>query len=147
MAKKAAISHYSDAGMTNVVKEIYNAALFSNGSYIKKFAKGGMADYTGPAWLDGTKSNPERILSPYQTKLFDEMIKVLQRIDTISVPGIPAYGETGKANSAYNVGDIIVNVDRLESDADYEEMAEKIFDTIMNRLNRTAPVGGIRMNR
>lgn len=136
-----------NAGITAAKTGIDNLIAGVTGNTVKKYATGGMADYTGPAWLDGTKSNPERILSPYQTKLFDEMIKVLQRIDTISVPGVPAYGETGKANSAYNVGDIIVNVDRLESDADYEEMAEKIFDTIMNRLNRTAPVGGIRMNR
>jgi hypothetical protein len=34
------------------------------------FKTGGLADFTGPAWLDGTKSNPEYILNAEQTKAF-----------------------------------------------------------------------------
>jgi hypothetical protein len=30
---------------------------------VQKFASGGLADFTGPAWLDGTKTNPEYVLS------------------------------------------------------------------------------------
>ena len=45
------------------------------------------------------------------------------------------------------MGDIIVNVEKLDSDSDYEDIAEKVFESIMNRINRTSSVGGIRMNR
>jgi hypothetical protein len=30
---------------------------------VQKFASGGLANFTGPAWLDGTKTNPEYVLS------------------------------------------------------------------------------------
>ena len=42
------------------------------------FKTGGLADYTGPAWLDGTKNKPESVLNAEQTsflrnKLIDNL--------------------------------------------------------------------------
>ena len=37
-----------------------------------KFATGGMADFTGPAWLDGTKKKPEAVLNADQTRFLKE---------------------------------------------------------------------------
>lgn len=54
--------------------------------YVKKYASGGIADYTGLAMLDGTKSRPERILSAYQTELFEDMLSSLHSIRTMRVP-------------------------------------------------------------
>jgi hypothetical protein len=31
------------------------------------FETGGLADFTGPAWLDGTRSNPELVLNARDT--------------------------------------------------------------------------------
>jgi hypothetical protein len=31
---------------------------------VLKFADGGLADFTGPAWLDGSASRPEYVLNP-----------------------------------------------------------------------------------
>lgn len=114
---------------------------------IQKFLKGGLANFTGPAWLDGTKSAPERILSPYQTKLFEDMIATLHMIK-VQVPAMPMnmYSPTDNAQ-AYSVGDIIVNVDSLTSDTDYAEMAERVMEEIMTRMTRGAAVGGIRITR
>jgi len=33
----------------------------------KVYGTGGLADFTGPAWLDGTRSNPELILNARDT--------------------------------------------------------------------------------
>ena len=38
----------------------------------RKYAKGGIIDFTGPAWVDGSKSKPERILSAEQNKILEE---------------------------------------------------------------------------
>jgi hypothetical protein len=38
----------------------------------RKFATGGIIDFTGPAWVDGSKSKPERILSAEQNKILEE---------------------------------------------------------------------------
>jgi hypothetical protein len=36
----------------------------------KAYATGGLADFTGPAWLDGTKSHPELVLNSRDTENF-----------------------------------------------------------------------------
>lgn len=36
------------------------------------YATGGMADFTGPAWLDGTKKKPEAVLNADQTRFLKE---------------------------------------------------------------------------
>ena len=122
---------------------IYNATLNS----IVAYKKGGLASATGPAWLDGTPQDPERVLSPYQTKLFETMVQALENIDRISMPSMPNLGNIQTGNSSnVSVGDIIVNVDNLDTDSDYEELAEKVSDVLMERIGRTAVVGGLRIN-
>lgn len=39
----------------------------------KMYARGGLADYTGPAWLDGTPTKPEMVLNPTDTENFIEL--------------------------------------------------------------------------
>jgi hypothetical protein len=36
-------------------------------SEVKAYKTGGLADFTGPAWLDGTKSRPELVLNAKDT--------------------------------------------------------------------------------
>lgn len=62
----------SDGKIINDGRTLY----FNTGTpkYIKKYATGGIADYTGLAMLDGSKSRPERILSAYQTELFEDLL-------------------------------------------------------------------------
>lgn len=111
------------------------------------YKNGGIADFTGPAWLDGSKRNPERILSPYQTKLFESMVQALEKMSTISIPSMPNFGNLELTGSGgVNVGDIIVNVDNLDTDDDYEELAEKVSEVLMERIGRTTVVGGLRIN-
>jgi predicted membrane GTPase involved in stress response len=40
-------------------------------------------------------------------------------------------------------GDIVVNVDNLDTDDDYEELAEKVSAVLMERIGRTAAIGGL----
>ena len=111
------------------------------------YKKGGIADFTGPAWLDGTPREPERVLSPKQTELFETMVRALESMSRISVPTMPNYGSMDFAGgSGVSVGDIIVNVDNLDTDDDYEELAKKVSDILMERIGRTTVVGGIRIN-
>ena len=111
----------------------------------KKYATGGLADYTGLAWLDGSPSAPERVLSPQQTKLFDSLVETLQKAVSIR-GGASPYIEavTRKDGSVNTFGDIIVNVDGLSSDEDYREMAEKVGEAILEQMNRGTVIGGIR---
>ena len=93
---------------------------------------GGLADYTGLAWLDGTKSNPERVLSPRQTKLFESMVHSLEKSTNSNV--------NSSFGSSYNIGDIntSIQVAKLDNQTDINQLAkqveDKIVKTIRNRV-------------
>ena len=44
-----------------------------------------------------------------------------------------------------NIENITVQVQRLESDQDYEEMAERVSEQIMEKVTRGMAVGGVRI--
>ena len=85
--------------------------------YIKGLATGGLVDFTGPAWLDGTPSKPEYVLNAAQTEHFFSLVDVLEGIDT---------KDSGKKSAGDNYFDININVDKLENDYDVEKVADKI---------------------
>ena len=111
------------------------------------YKRGGIADYTGPAWIDATPDEPERILTARQNQLFETMVHVLEQASRISVPSMRGYGDMNFGNgSQVSVGDIIVNVDNLDTDDDYDELARKVSEILMECIGRTAVVGGMRIN-
>ena len=75
------------------------------------------------------------------------MVQALEKMSTISIPSMPNFGNMELTGSGgVNVGDIIVNVDNLDTDDDYEELAQKVSDVLMERIGRTTVVGGLRIN-
>ena len=84
------------------------------------YKTGGIADFTGPAWLDGTKSNPELILNARDTENFIALKDILSSI----------MDRKGLQNNAQSVGDmyfnIDINVDELSNDYDVEDLSKKI---------------------
>lgn len=114
--------------------------------YLKVYRQGGMNYTTGPAWLDGTSSQPERVLSAYQTQLFEDLINTLHMIRTINVSGLssmnsPSVGYGGGAN----IEQIIVQVENLDTEDDYETLAQRVGDKLVEQLGRRSSVGGIRV--
>jgi hypothetical protein len=45
-----------------------------------KYKKGGLVDYTGPAWVDGTPGNPEAFLNPTQTQIIGDFAQYLAKL-------------------------------------------------------------------
>lgn len=84
------------------------------------YKTGGIADFTGPAWLDGTKSNPELILNARDTENFIALKDILSSI----------MDRKGLQNNTQSVGDmyfnIDINVDEISSDYDVEDLSRKI---------------------
>ena len=84
------------------------------------YKTGGIADFTGPAWLDGTKSNPELILNARDTENFIALKDILSSI----------MDRKGLQNNAQSVGDmyfnIDINVDEISNDYDVENLSKKI---------------------
>ena len=91
---------------------------------ITKYATGGLADFTGPAWLDGTPSKPELVLNAQDTKNFVALKDVLSK----------AIGSTHAISNEYG-GDttfeININVDHIANDYDVDKMAERVKKIIV----------------
>lgn len=83
------------------------------------FKTGGLADFTGPAWLDGTKSHPEYVLNAEQTKGFLNLVNVLDNFD----------GDA-KQRGGDNYYDVHIEVDEIGDDYDVEQLMEKMKDLI-----------------
>lgn len=97
---------------------------FHGGSYTTTpaYKTGGLADFTGPAWLDGTKSRPELVLNQKDTQNFIQLKDILASL------------MTGPQTSTENNGDITydidINVESIGSDYDVEQVANKIKSLI-----------------
>ena len=91
---------------------------FKESKKFKTYKTGGLADFTGPAWLDGTKSHPELVLNARDTENFiqlkDILSNVLKRDDNKT------------ENSGDNYFEIHIDVERIEDDYDVEQLADKI---------------------
>lgn len=87
------------------------------------FKTGGLADFTGPAWLDGTRSRPEMVLNQRDTQNFIQLKDILS--------GLLGHGSF---NSSETNGDVYynidINVERISSDYDIDEVVNKIKQTI-----------------
>lgn len=101
---------------------------------VTEYATGGLADFTGPAWLDGSKSKPEIVLNPRDSANFIQLRDILRNFNnTSTLEGI---------GDAYY--DIDINVDHLNNDYDVDQLASKIKRIIydsgsyrnINTLNR-----------
>lgn len=91
---------------------------------VKQFLTGGLANYTGPAWLDGTPSKPELILNAQDTKNFIALKDVLSK----------AMSSTGSVSNEYSGNatyEININVDHLNSDYDVDKVVERVKKRIV----------------
>ena len=89
-----------------------------------KYATGGLADYTGPAWLDGTPSKPELVLNATDTRNFLALRDVLSKAIGTTNSVTNSYG----GNATYEIN---INVDKIEKDYDVDRVAERVKKIIV----------------
>ena len=109
-----------------------------------RYATGGLADYTGPAWLDGTKSKPEIVLNQADSANFMILRDILA--DILDGTSDLSQSDTANNKRGDNYYDIEINVDSINDDYDVEQLANKIKsmiyeDSIYRNVNM---VSGIR---
>ncbi len=85
---------------------------------MSQFKTGGLADSTGPAWLDGTKTKPELVLNAQDTKNFITLKDILA-----SLMGGQGAAPTTKGGDNYF--DINISAD-IGSDYDVDRLASRI---------------------
>ena len=86
------------------------------------YKTGGIADFTGPAWLDGSKTKPELILNARDTENFIMLKDILS--------GILRNTPNNQNNSGDNYFDITIQVDEISNDYDVDQMVERIKQNI-----------------
>lgn len=96
-----------------------------NTKEILAFKTGGLADFTGPAWLDGTKSAPEIVLNAQDTKNFLQLRDILS--DLFKGGNFERSGSSGD-----NYYDIDINVDEISNDYDVDQLAARIKQQIVS---------------
>ena len=84
--------------------------------YLIPYEKGGLADFTGPAWLDGNKSHPELILNAKDTENFIQLKDILSDV----------FNNNNNNKTGNNYYDIRIEVDQLSNDYDVEQLMNKM---------------------
>ena len=92
----------------------------------KKYKKGGLVDFTGPAWVDGSKSSPEAFLNPEQTQLIAALIQNLQR------PAISNFERSSTSNVDNSQFNMEVYIEKLSNDYDLDAAIQKVKDEILS---------------
>ena len=98
---------------------------------LQAYKKGGLADFTGPAWLDGTKSRPEAVLNARDTENFLQLRDILGEVLTKTRD----LGNSNSENNGDNYYDIDIQVDRLSNDYDVDQLVRKIKKEITKDAN------------
>ena len=96
------------------------------GYYKTKYATGGLADFTGPAWMDGTPSAPELVLNTTDTANFIALKDILSEI----MRGSHERAADQSATNGNNYYDIKVEVDSIDSDYGVDQAADRIKELI-----------------
>ena len=101
------------------------------------YATGGLVDYTGPAWVDGTKSRPEAFLNPIQTNLIARLVAGLEIQGTS-----PSQYLSDSSYSTVTIGNITIQTNELNTAQDFGKAGE----TLAESLQRAMGERGIRVN-
>jgi len=98
------------------------------------YAKGGLVDYTGPAWVHGSNNSPEAFLSADQTKLFAALRDVLEN-------NVATNSSIGVGDTSISIGDIVIQLQN-DTNASASEIAKQVKKEILasftNRI--TTPI-------
>lgn len=108
---------------------------FSNLSGFK-YADGGLVNYTGPAWVDGTQNKPEAFLNAEDTKRIGQAAELLANL--------PIFNNTSNANNAVSTtyGDtnvsVNITVESIANDYDVDRMMKRVEEKITSAAK---PIG------
>ena len=120
-----------DRNEWNSIREKYNTAKNS----IDVYKTGGLVDYTGPAWVDGTKQRPEAFLSAVDTQNIRDLLDAFNYIKT---PRMSYYDTMKLGNTTNSIGTVSVTINgaQFEDDADYEAIAQRVGEEFARELQK-----------
>ena len=102
---------------------------------VTAFATGGMVDYTGPAWVDGTKSKPEAFLSANDTQLIASLRDILR-----TNPKFGTLGATSIQKNGDTYYEIHINVDELGDGYSVDDLMEELEERIVQATDKNTVI-------
>ena len=113
-----------------------NDELFKDLSKKRVYATGGLVDYTGPAWVDGTKTRPEAFLNPKQTDIIGRLAAALQGIDRTGMLSFNlAKMATPNTNYDRNLQQQVTITAEFPNATNHDEI-EQAFNDLINRATQ-----------
>ena len=123
----------------------------------REYATGGIIDYTGPAWVDGSKSKPERILSAEQNKILEEGLAMnagrsdrLQEMFSNFAENLGASVRASISNIANRAsssaitiqpGAVQLNIEQLNDKYDVDELFNDVADRLYSIASKASGRG------
>ena len=106
----------------------------------KYYLNGGLADYTGYAWVDGTKARPEAFLGADDTKLLANFIDYAKKSEPIPATTINSAKSNIQSGNNVNINSVDITIESgvIEDKAD----AEMVGTTIAEQLMKIARKSG-----
>ena len=106
----------------------------------KYYLNGGLADYTGYAWVDGTKARPEAFLDADDTKLLANFIDYAKKSEPIPATTINSAKSNIQSGNNVNINSVDITIESgvIEDRAD----AEMVGTTIAEQLMKIARKSG-----
>ena len=103
---------------------------------VDKFASGGLVDYTGQAWVDGTKSKPESFLDAEDTSIMRAMLDSFNHIKTMPyMSNVSGVTQNATSNSIGEVN-VTLNEAQFNTEDDYEVIAQKVGAAFTKELSK-----------
>lgn len=104
------IANRKAQGLDTSAQEAYLDSLLKN---TFKFKEGGLVDFTGLAWVDGSKTKPEAFLNPTETKLIGKLADSLPNMANIlnnfattkmKLPSLSKISNNKEVKQIFNIG-------------------------------------------
>ena len=131
---KVYITKINTASWATHPYHISSTKTFGNGdlgwvklSQLQGYKTGGMVDFTGPAWLDGTKSRPESVLSARDTQNLLALTDVLSNLRNNTIT-------SNNSSNISNEINIEVKVDKVDNDVDLNKLADTIGEKVKRSI-------------
>ena len=112
------------------------------------FKQGGLADFTGPAWLDGTKTKPESVLTAKQTEILRNdilgnshnslMNLLLDFRDAYEGIGVNATSSTNNNAIIIEHAEVNMKVEQLSNDYDAARAGDAVMKQMLNIARKSA---------
>lgn len=87
------------------------------------YKKGGLVDYTGPAMVHGSKTQPEAFLNAKQTELFANLRDMLQKVSVDS-----------NSSSGFVIENITIQTQELNNNQDFKKAGRTLADEFASAI-------------